>query len=88
MRVPGITILAGKLATPVRINGPGERHASNRAAIEQGPHGQREIFHIVSLAKGFALGCEARDADELGAGQIDQGQGSHHLFAFYSLYPG
>ena len=66
--VAGITVFAGKLAAAVGIDGPFEGHAHAGAAVEQGTHGQGEVFDFVSLAERFALGCQAGDADQFGLG--------------------
>ena len=66
--VAGIAVFAGKLAAAVGIDGPVEGHADAGAAVEQGPHGQSEVFDFVSLAERFGLGSQPRDADEFGFG--------------------
>ncbi len=53
--VAGVTILAGKLAAAVGIDGPGERHAYAGAAVEQGTDGQGEVFDFMPLAQGLTL---------------------------------
>ncbi len=46
-----------------------ERHAHAGAAVEQGAHGQGEVFDFVSLAQRFALGRQPGDADQFGFGE-------------------
>ncbi len=66
--VAGVAVFAGKLAAAIGIDGPLEGHAHAGAAVEQGTHGQSEVFDFVSLAEGFGLGRQARDADQFGFG--------------------
>src|ERR1700676_3578994 len=86
MGVAGITVFAGELATAIRIDCPGERHAHASAAIEQGADGQREVFNFVPLKEGFSLRCQASDADEFGLGIEKKRQGGHGEDSLFVRY--
>ncbi|PYX24820.1 MAG: hypothetical protein DMG82_07190 [Acidobacteria bacterium] len=79
VRVTRITVFAGKFASAVGIDGPGERKtAIAHHATEQGAAGQREVLNVMALADGFSLGGKARDADETRlAGIREEREGSH-----------
>src|SRR2546421_7023253 len=61
-----VAILTGELASPVRIDGPGKGHSANRATVEQRAHRQSEIFHVVPLPEGLALGGQTSNPNQSG----------------------
>ena len=65
--VAGVAVAASEFAAAVGIDGPGKRHLTVAdAAVQQRLGGKREVFDIVPFAQGFALGGEARDANQAG----------------------
>jgi hypothetical protein len=80
MCVASVTIFAGKLASTVGVDGPGERKiAIADDAVEQGTRGQREVLDVVAFANGLSLGRETSDADELGAIGVGEERKGGHL---------
>src|SRR5215471_13181547 len=87
MGVARVAVFAGKLAAPVRIDGPAEGHALDCAAVQQRLHRQCEVFDIVPFANGLSLGRQARDANKLrGIGRGKKRQGSHCDSPFVRLW--
>ena len=65
MGIACITVLAGKLAPPVRIDGPGKgKIASANHPVEERTRLKRKVFKVVSLAKRLRVGGNPRDAHE------------------------
>src|SRR5690349_16910813 len=80
--VARVAVLASELATSIRIDRPGEGHASAGTAVQQGADGEGEVLNLVSLAERFALGGETGNADEFRFGVGKQGKGSHDYIRF------
>src|SRR5919201_3555548 len=79
MGIAGIAVLAGKLASPIRIDRPGERHPGYVAAIQKGANWQGEVLHLMPLAQELAIRSQASDAHESGTGFGKQGKAGHLL---------
>src|SRR2546427_7894098 len=65
MRVAGVAILAGELASAIRIDSPGERQiALAHHAIQQRMRPEREVLYVVAFAEGLALRRDPGDAHQ------------------------
>src|SRR5947207_1816455 len=68
MRVAGVAIFAGKLASAIRVDRPGKWHARNVTAVQQRPHRNREVLDVVAVVEVLALRSQARYSHQLWAG--------------------
>src|SRR5215831_10101192 len=89
--VARVAVLAGKLASAIRIDRPRERQISFADnAIQERARTQCEVFDIVSLAQGFPRGGHACNADELGLWVVaevgEERESSHWRFPGISPY--
>ncbi len=81
-----VAVLAGKLAASIRIDGPRERKiASAYHPAEQRSRAEGKVFNVVSLAKGFARSCKARDAHEFrrGTGFPEERRRVHRAYSLF-----
>ena len=62
--VARVAIFAGEFTAAIGIDGPGKGHSGHRATVEQRANRQGEVFHVVSLPKGLALGGQTRNPDQ------------------------
>src|SRR5271169_1533042 len=82
--VARVAILARELAAAIGIDCPLERHPPGSATIEQRARGQREIFHQMPLADGFALRRQLGNSHQLwGLAILDLEQRRIHGVAKY-----
>ena len=65
VRVTRVAVVAAKLASTIGVDGPGERHASARLAIQSGTRFQPgEELDLRALSDQGASGRQARDANQ------------------------
>ena len=64
VRIARVTIFAGKLASSIGIDLPGEGHTGRITAREHAAILQRDVVHLVPFRNRFALGRKPGNADE------------------------
>ena len=82
--VAGVAIAAGELATSVRVDAPGERHAGP-GAVEHAAAGDFEVLDHAFGFQNFALGREAGDADQARRGRIAEQQHEPNIRLLFAL---
>src|SRR5437016_11580772 len=90
VRVTRVTVLASEFASPIRIDGPGERHSfSCIALVQQGLYGKSEVLDVVTFFNGLAELCQPSNADQAPARFLGLFEEKctfvSHVFAFCSL---
>src|SRR5262249_30419636 len=88
--VARVAVFAGKLASPVGIDHPGEGHARGVAAREDAAVVERDVVNFVPFRQRFSLGREFGDSHQRSFRDAlrEQRTGRHgttHQFVFYSL---
>jgi hypothetical protein len=61
--IAGVAVFAGKLASAIRIDGPGKRHTGAGASVQQRPYRQGEIFDLVPLPDALPVRSQPGNAD-------------------------
>src|SRR5258708_37316110 len=92
VRIARVAVLAGKLATAIRIDGPRERKiASAYHPAEQRSRPDGKVFNVVSLAQRLGFGGDPRDAHKFRmsggfAGQCEERKSRHKHIRYLFSY--
>src|ERR1700686_5434766 len=66
--VARVAVLAGELASPIRVDLPGKGHAWRVAARKQAAVFQRSILDMVAFRQSLSVSCETGDSHQLSVG--------------------